>query len=151
MKRTRTLIFCAIVLLMCSVTLAAQSNLVLDELLEEDQASFGKAVYITLTASGIVPDDSSPEQAVAVLEEQNWGLTLRGADEPITLGEMSFLYMRAFDMKGGIMYRLFPSPRYASRELAYLGFINGDSSSRRIPSGEEALRVLGNLLEWKEE
>ena len=150
MKCTQSLIFCAIVLLMGSVTLAAQSNLVLDELLEEDQASFGNAVYITLTASGLAPDEISPEEAVEVLEQQNWGVTLKRVDEPITLGEISFLFMRAFEMKGGIMYRLFPGPRYASRELAYWGFIVDDSSASRIPSGEEALGILGNVLEWKE-
>jgi hypothetical protein len=38
------------------------------------------------------------------------------ADNPISLGEVSLLIMKAFALKGGIAYFLFPVSRYACGE-----------------------------------
>ena len=104
-----------------------------------------------MTASGRIPDDSSPAEAAASLRDQGWTVPERSADEPLTLGEYSYLLMQAFELKGGVMYRIFPGPRYAGRELAYLKLVKGDTSPYRTFSGEEAIGILGRLLEWKEE
>ena len=148
MKKYRILIFLFLVLLFESVTLGAQSNALLDVLLEEKQASFGNTVYLALAAADIIEETASPSQASVILEQQDWGILRKEVDEPITLGEMSFLYMKTFKIRGGLLYRLFPGPRYAARELAYMGFVDGSSSAYRIPSGEEAVRILGDVLEW---
>jgi hypothetical protein len=58
--------------------------------------------------------------------------------------------MQAFEIKGGVMYRIFPGPRYAGRELSYLGLIRGNGSPTRTFDGDEAIGILGRLLEWKE-
>jgi hypothetical protein len=47
------------------------------------------------------------------------------------------------------MYRLFPGPRYAVRELAYLGLLHGKAHSGRYPSGQEAVQVLSSFLDRK--
>lgn len=150
MKPLKTLFFLFFVLLMGNVALMAQSNQLIDELLEEEGATFGKTAYLVLTAAGLLPEEASPGDAVEVLGQQEWGLESKGEGDPITLGEMAFLFMRAFEMKGGIMYRLFPGPRYAARELAFRGFIQGSPSAYRIPSGEEAVMTLSGVLDWKE-
>jgi hypothetical protein len=62
------------------------------------------------------------------------------------LGEYAYILMKAFHMQGGIMYSIFPGPRYASRELAFLEMIPGSASSGRTLSGEEVIRILGNVL-----
>ena len=128
-----------------------QSNELLDVLFEEPTTSLGQAAYLVLTASGRIPDDSSPADAAAALSGQGWSVPERSADEPLTLGEYSYLLMQAFELKGGVMYRIFPGPRYAGRELAYLELIKGDTSPYRTFSGEEAIGILGRLMEWKEE
>ena len=58
--------------------------------------------------------------------------------------------MKAFEIPGGLLYALFPGPRYACNELAYLGFIKGNNSPYRTLSGEEMLRMMGYALGWKE-
>lgn len=150
MGRTLTLML-AIALLAGVGSLWGQSNELLDELFEEPATTLEQAAYLVLTAAGRIPDDSSPADAAAALAAQGWTVPERSADEPLTLGEYSHLLMQAFELNGGLMYRIFPGPRYAGRELAYLQLIKGDTSPYRTFSGEEAIGILGRLMERKEE
>lgn len=147
----KLILLLAFVLLGAAANISAQSNEVIDALLEEETTSFGQAAYLVLTASARISDDTTPAEAAAEIEGQGWAVPARTAEEPLTLGEYSFLLMQAFELKGGIMYRIIPGPRYAGRELAYLQFIKGNTSPYRTFSGEEAIGILGRLMEWKEE
>ena len=131
--------------------LAAQSNERMDAFLAEDRASYGNAAYFVLAAAGIVSEEASVERAAAALREQDWRLPEKPAASPITLGEYCLLLMKALEIPGGVMYRIFPVPRYAAREMDYLEFITGNSHPGRSLSGEEALRMLSRVLEWKGE
>ena len=53
-------------------------------------------------------------------------------------------------MHGGIMYSILPGPRYATRELAFLGIISGPAKPGMSLSGERALRILEQVLHRKE-
>lgn len=58
--------------------------------------------------------------------------------------------MKAFSIPGGVMYHVLPSPRYALRELEFMGFIDkGTNPSKKI-SGDGVVRILGYVLDWKE-
>ena len=127
----------------------AQSNQFIDRLLEQPQATFGASAYLVLAASGLVPAEATEQQALTALNEKGWKLKARGADEPIRLGEYCYLIMKAFELKGGLMYRLFPGPRYAVRELAYRGIVHGQAHGARYPSGQEAVQLLSSFLDWK--
>lgn len=129
-----------------ALPLAAQSNQVLDQLLDQQQASFGAVVYMTLSAAKLVPDTATVEQALDALRQQGWNVKVLPADAPIPLGDYSYLLMKAFKVSGGILYSLFPGPRYACRELGYLKVIPSDPRPSRKLSGEEAVRILGNLM-----
>lgn len=137
--------------LLCFIALVvmrsgAQSNAVLDQLLQEPQASFADVVYLTLAAAKIIPDSATPDQAVQALQQQNWKAAILAPDAPISLGDYSYLLMKAFKVKGGIFYSLFPSPRYACRDLGFLKVIPSDARPLRTVSGEEVVRILGNML-----
>jgi hypothetical protein len=134
-----------------TVALMAQSNVLLDELLAEERTSFGKASYLVLLSAGLIQEDATLEQSLTVLKGQDWGLEKKEVYDPVTLGEYSHLIMKALNISGGLMYGLFPGPRYASRELFYLGIAKGKRNPYRYISGEEAVRMLGRALDWKEE
>jgi hypothetical protein len=139
-----------ILLVFFGLALYAQSANLMDILLEEDQAAYGRAAYLALAAGRQVSDEASINDCMDLLGNRNWNLKQKDADEPISLGEYSYLLMQAFEMKGGLMYRLFTGPRYAARELAYLEIVDGDINPNRAISGEEVVRILGRLMEWKE-
>lgn len=149
--RARVSLTLTLVLILLTATLGAQSNLFVDELLEEERVSFGKTVYLVLGAARLVLEETSINEALDFLSGTYWKVKVKKQDAPIRLGEYAFLLMKAFDIKGGLMYSLFPGPRYACRELAYLGIIRSKALAYRTLSGEEALRILGRVLDWKGE
>lgn len=129
----------------------AQSNALIDQVLEQKNVGYSYAAYLVLSAAGIIQDTSTPEQAMEALKQQDWGIRVPEEPTDISLGQYAYLIMRAFDIPGGLMYRLLPGGRYAAREIAYLGFVADNPSPYRNLSGEEALQILNNVLAWKEE
>jgi hypothetical protein len=67
-------------------------------------------------------------------------------EKPITLPELSFLIMKAFDMKGGMMYAILPGPRYSYRSMISRSFIQGAADPAMTVSGDRFLLILGNVL-----
>ncbi|MCD6396835.1 MAG: hypothetical protein J7L71_04805 [Spirochaetaceae bacterium] len=149
MKNNRLILF-GILIACLPLFLHSQSNAVIDKLLDTNQADWGKTSYLILTAAQLIDENADIAEAMTALDKQKWGINIKGQEEPVTLGEYSYLLMKAFDMTGGLMYRIVPGPRYAARELDYMGFIDTDKSPDRTLSGEEELRILGRFLEWKE-
>ena len=129
--------------------LDAQSNTVIDALLDADPAAFGDAAYLVLSAAKVIPEKATPKDAVWTLQAGDWGIAGRSAKEPITVGEYAFLLVQAFAVRGGIMYRAFPGPRYACRELAFLGLLEGNTAPNRRLAGEEAVQILSRFLEQR--
>ncbi|MBN1799811.1 MAG: hypothetical protein JW822_14635 [Spirochaetales bacterium] len=145
--------FCICTFLLClvQIPLAAQSNALIDELLNEEQATFGKSAYLCLMAAKLIPNWAGVNEAMAYLQQANWGMTIKKADEPILLGELAYLLMKSLNISGGIMYSLAPGPRYACRELVYLDLISGRVSPNRFITGERALQIISNVVGWLEE
>jgi hypothetical protein len=85
------------------------------------------------------------------LKQQDWGIKVPEQPTDISLGQYAYLIMKAFNIPGGLMYRLMPGSRYAAREIAYLGFVTENPSPYRSISGQEAMQILNNVLSWKEE
>ncbi len=141
-------LFCAL-LLCAALPIAAQSNQLLDQLLEQPEAHFGNVVSLTLAAAKMLPNTATAEEAIQALQQKGWNITLIPAEAPILLGEYSYLLMKAFTMDGGILYSLFPGPRYACRELAYLKLIQSDARPLRTVSGEEVVRILGSVMAYR--
>jgi hypothetical protein len=138
-----------IVLLSAAASISAQSNSILDVLLDKPEASFGDAAYLALTAVKAIPETANAAQAVEALKGTGWKIGMHAPDSAVTLGDYAHLLMTAFKMQGGILYSLFPGPRYACRELAFLNIVSVDARPLRSVSGEEAVRILGKAMEYK--
>lgn len=124
-----------------------QSNLVLDDILGRETLRAADGAYLVLAAAGRIDDQATPEEAFRFLADTGWTLAADEAGASIRLGDYACLLMQAFDMRGGIMYRLVPGPRYAARELFFLHLIPEDGSPYRSLSGQEAVYLLGRVLE----
>lgn len=142
----------AIAFLLFSVLWApAQSNDVLDRILAEEQLTYASAAYLLLVATGKAPEETSSEQAVSLAEQEGFALEGFGPADRLSLGQYSFMLMRAFQLPGGIMYRIVPGPRYAVREMEYAGVIQGTAIPGMALSGNEAVRMLERVLHQREE
>lgn len=149
--RQKKLLLVGVLLFLGVMVGFAQSNALIDEILAQKKLGYSYAAYLVLSAAGVIPDTATPEQALEALAQQDWDIKIPEGPADITLGQYAYLLMRAFNIPGGLMYRLIPGPRYAAREIAYLGFVTEQPSPYRKISGEETLQILENVLNWKEE
>jgi hypothetical protein len=126
---------------------AAQSNEFMDGLLEAKTVTVGQASYLVLGAAEKLGESDDASGAFARLQELGWAPKAAAAEDPISYSSYAYLLMRAFELKGGVMYSLFHSPRYAYRELASRQMIQGRSDPKGKPDGQTALRVLSRVLD----
>ena len=121
----------------------------MDEALELERMTYAQAARFVLAASETLPADTSADQAFAYAQEQKWISGDAQAGGAITLGALSLLIMKSFDIKGGFMYALFPSGRYAYRSLVRRGFIQGFADPALTVSGDRFFLILGKALSYK--
>ena len=138
-----------VMLLGAAAGLYAQSAKEVDLLLSDPRVSYARAARYILPAAGILSASASESDAFKAALEQGW--LPDGADPaaPIRLDESAYLILRAFSLEGGLMYRLFPGPRYAYRELVYRQFIQGRRDPAQPVPGERLVRILGRALDAK--
>jgi hypothetical protein len=140
----------AAALILHAVLVWGQTAVELEGLLQAEAVTYTQAAYFIL-ASAPGEEPVTPDTAFALAVEQGWLPEDVEPDAPITLGEASFLMMRAFDLSGGMMYSFIQRPRYAARELSYRGYIQGRSDPYGGLSGTRFLQILGRVVESFEE
>ncbi len=135
------------------IPLGAQSNSLIDILMAQPNALYGETAYLTLMGGGWIGENATPEDAFAMAQEKGWIASDKTAADSPSLADLAFLAMQGLRANGGIGWMLFPSRRYAYKELVSHGIINTSGGESRIPSGEEVVRVIGRVAElprrWK--
>jgi len=128
----------------------SQTAAELDALLETETVSAAVAARFALGAVGLLPPElsGSAAQAAAYDAALSRGWVESGPDGAISLQETAFLIMNAFGLKGGIMYSLAHSPRYAYREMVYRRLIQGRAYSNMTVSGKRLLQIIGLTLNY---
>jgi hypothetical protein len=129
----------------------AQTAEVFDRLLAESALSFAQASRIVLSAAGSVSPDSSEEECFALALSRGWVAASAEPSQAIRLDEFSRLSMAAFDLHGGFLYKYFPGPRYAYRELVHKKYIQGRGDPAQKVSGVRAVRIIGRVLDARGE
>ena len=103
-----------------------------------------------LEASGALVTDS-PQEAFEFAQEHKWLPANAREGDNAGLGNISLLLMRSFEMRGGIMYTITKSARYAYRELVYKNVIQGRRDSFMSVSGGDLLYYVNRILAMKGE
>ena len=122
--------------------LSAQTAAELEVVLESPVVSYDQAALFVLGAA----DGSAGSGAFDQAMERGWLPKKAARENPATMGGLSFLMMKAFGIKGGMMYAIFPGPRYAFRTMTARSLIQGASDPSMSVSGERFLQILGNVL-----
>lgn len=131
-----------------SLPLPAQSNVTLDRILAEEELRYGSALYLLVSASSEVYPPGVFDIAGAVRRVHQ--RVAVGDDKPITLGQYAFMLKEFFELPQGVLYRLFPGPRYATRDLAHAELIRGRAYPNMPVSGRRAIRILGQVLHYRD-
>jgi len=146
LKKHNLLLLAILLGALLSSPLYAQTAAELEELLQIQTISYAQAARFVLEAADTAsPKDSGAAFAFAV--ERAWLPKKASAEKPITLAELSFLIMKAFGLKGGMMYSIIPCPRYAYRSMVSRSFIQGASDPGMTVNGNNFLLILGNVLD----
>jgi hypothetical protein len=131
--------------------LLAQTAAELDQLLETKKVSLAQASRFVLAVAEVTDNTLEAGPAYALAEERGWLPEGAAPDTPIRLGELCFLTMRAFGIRGSFLYVLSPGPRYAYRELDYLKLIPGRRDPDLTVSGERLLLILDMVSRYRGE
>jgi hypothetical protein len=102
-----------------------------------------------LDTGEITWDQAGSGAAFALALERGWLPGKAAADSPATLGGLSFLISNAFSIQNSLLYAPFPGPRYAYRQLDYLGLVPGLRYPAMNVSGERLIQILGRVLDSK--
>ena len=146
MKKTKTkLLFVIIIFLFFLFPAFTQTAADIETMLYEKAVTFEQAAWLILASAMDEPPVNS-QAAFVLAVEQGWISVNVSGGAPINFGNLSFLAMKAFDIKGGLMYRLFENRRYAFREMKNFGYITGRAYSGLNVSGEQFLQILGNIM-----
>ena len=138
-------------LILLPVNLPAQSAQLIDQILGEAQLSYGSAAYLILGATGNISEDATRQDAVETFTELGMGLPNAEIDDWLTLGQYSLLLMRVLEVEGGFAYTVSGESRFAARELAFLGAIQGRAFPGMSIDGARGMRILNRTLELREE
>jgi hypothetical protein len=126
---------------------SAQSNEFLDGLLAKQSITVGQTAYLVLVASDNLAEDADEARAFELLTNMGWTPAGATVNQPIELASYAYILMRAFNLKGGIMYTLFPSPRYAFRELASMQIIQSVYDPSSPLDGSMAIQILSMVFD----
>ncbi len=129
--------------------LHAQSAKEMDALLADGQVSHARAARYVLPAAGILPAGVSEADAFKSALEKGWLPEGSDPGSPLRLDEAAYLLMGAFSLEGGLLYSLFPGPRYAYRELVYRQYIQGRRDPAQVVTGGRLVHILGRALDAK--
>ena len=122
-----------------------------DSILERDAIARGDAAYLSVVSAGLMDSGRSPEEALRLVLDLADGTRFQHRtgdpdhNEPVTLGEFSFMLMLAHDIPGGVWYRLFPGPRYSFRELRARRIILEPGLQNQAVDGDRSFRIVTRL------
>ena len=144
MKRT---VCIAVAVLLTIAVSFSQSAEKIDEILEIEKATFGQATYLIQTALNSESDELDFNAAFDLFKSNNENLIKDSitASDVISTKTYAFLLMKAFGIKGGMMYRIYPCPRYAYRDLQYLAIIQGKNNPDAPMTGAAMLQILSRI------
>jgi hypothetical protein len=116
------------------------------KLASNDEAFHGMLLYL----DGQDPTTSYDERVKLLKSRKMLPTHFKGtANDAVTRGTLSVPIVRALQIKGGLMMHVTgPNPRYATRELQYLG-LYPPSTPNQIFSGSEFVGIVGKLDDYQ--
>ncbi len=128
-------------------TVTAQSADKVTRMIGSEQVTLGQFSYFSASALGLVDDSATDEQAFQALKDNGYVKTKGSCDSPISLSQAAFICVKVWNIRGSLLLKLFPSPRYAFRQLQAEGIISTSADPSRKINGHEALNLLTSCMD----
>ena len=124
-------------------------NAVIDSILGQKAISWENAAWLVGKATQLLDDNATPADAVQKAVSAGWGPASRAPTASLDLKSYSYALFKALAFPPGLMFRIFPGPRYALRELVFRKIVPVTLPPDNQVSGEEAMRYLQAAQDWK--
>ncbi len=135
-------LFIILAVLVSVSKLSAQSAEVVTSILNSEKVTFGQVCYLVAVHEGFIKESASYAEAISALDSKHMIPYAVYEETYVPLANLSYLYAQIFDVKGGLMFKLFRgAPRYAYKQLKYDGVLPANSFPNKIVSGQEALDI----------
>ena len=138
----------SLIFLLLPVLAFGQTAAELEQMIGSDTVTSARAARFILEAAELL----QPGLSGADAEKAAYDMAARsgwvkiGADESVSVKDTAFLIMKAFNIRGGVMYSILKNPRYAYREMVYRRLIQGYSDPGIKATGRGLLQILGRTL-----
>ena len=129
---------------------SAQSAQKITELLSVEKVTYADASYFIAIQSDFATDSVSESEAFELLKHNKFIKNSKiQSTDIISLKNLSSLCVKATGIKGGLLYRITKSPRYALRELKAMGIIPNDADPASFVSGKQFINILSQCDEQR--
>lgn len=142
----KRILLISLLLLLFAAAVSAQSADAVTKMIEADEATVGDTAYFLAVYLNAVPESSPASAALSALQDSGICLAGASADDVLTYKVFAGMLMRAWDVKGGLMYSLTGSDRYALRELQAQGFIPSSVDPMAAVTGYQTLAIFNDCM-----
>jgi len=120
----------------------AQSSDVITEILNAKQVTFGQVCYMAAVQQDYIDESATYTDAIEVLYKKGQIPNIVYEDTVVPLVNLAYIYTHMWNVKGGVMYKLFRgAPRYAFKQLKADGIISASADPGSFVTGQEALNI----------
>ncbi|WP_428770678.1 hypothetical protein V1L52_02250 [Treponema sp. HNW] len=133
------------------VLLTAQSADSVTRMLDAKTVTFDEVAYFAVTYLNSGKEEPDFENAAAELKASLTFPKLKNSGSALNFKDFAYVCTRVWNLKGGLNYRLFQSPRYALRELKALRFVPPFTDPDAYVSGRDMLYIMSRCARAAEE
>jgi hypothetical protein len=141
-------LFLSFAVILLGLSAFAQSAEEISSILKAEKVNCGQASYLAATYTNSITESDNEAQAFDSMKNAGCFSESSTATSQITLSQISYLYTKALGIKGGLFYTLFPSPRYAYKELKARGVLPTDADPSMSVSGRDCIDLFNSCLEF---
>lgn len=155
----KKLTICFLAGLFVNMAVFAQSSDKMTAIIKSKTLTCGQASYLPALYTNLISEDDSHSvgdlglndtqnnSAFEALKANGYFSSDAKADSEITLAQISSIYMKALQLKGGLFYTITKSKRYAFKELKAKGILPTEADPSMKLSGREAIDIFNSCLE----
>ncbi|MCR4821837.1 MAG: hypothetical protein K5873_03075 [Treponema sp.] len=149
----KKVMLCLAAFLFASLSAFAQSSELLTTIIQSEKATAAQISYLPALYAELINEEESSNdknfnRAFFALQSKGIFAEDAAADSEITLAQTCYAYTKILKIKGGLFYSLFPSPRYAFKELKAKGILPPTADPSMNLSGRESLDLFNSCLNY---
>ena len=134
-------------LMLSSISLYSQSADYITKILDTDEVNFSQISYFVATHLELLPDSATEQQAMNVVSLTKISNIPENPYKSISYKKFAQICMNAWIKKGGLLYTMTKSQRYAFKEMQSMGLIDIKKYQNQHLSGKEALNIMTKCIQ----